>query len=440
MHADVLVLGAGMAGLAAAEALLRRGLDVLVVEARGRLGGRVHTLQDRLTPAPIELGAELVHEGARRAVRLAREGRLALHERDGTTWARGSDGLVQLEDFDARVARGLEAATSQLDGAGDLSFEDALARSGASPEEGELARAFVEGFHAADARAVSAKGLEAAGSEGTGRTLRVAGGYGALVDVLAARIGGHVRLGARASRVVHREGDVRVTVEGPTGHARELRARAAVVALPLGVLRARPGEHGAVVFDPPLDRDGALAVIEPGHVAKLTLRFREAFWHDLRGGELRRAAFFFHPPGVFPTFWTARPLDAPVLVAWSGGPRARTILGQGERTLLDLALAGLAETLGVPRDVPLDALEAWFFHDWTHDPLARGAYSWPRVGGAEVARELARPRGSLVFAGEHTVPPPDNGTVHGALDSGARGARQVLGALSRSPARAHAHG
>ena len=77
--------------------------------------------------------------------------------------------------------------------------------------------------------------------------------------------------------------------------------------------------------------------------------------------------------------------------------------------------------------IPRNELVGLRWHDWASDPYARGAYSYPLVGGANAARELGRPvEKTLFFAGEATCPPPANGTVEGAIESGERVAKEIL--------------
>lgn len=428
--ADVIVIGAGMAGLAAGAELRRAGRDVLVVDARARVGGRVHTLHDPRVPVPIELGPELVHEGADVVHELVHQLALAEHELEGTTWLRRRGRLAERRSFDATVERGLRAAFAHIPRGGDIAFEEALARAHTSADVRELTRFFVEGFHACDPARIGARALSQGGPEGRGRSLRVHVGYRALAEGLAMRIAPCFRLGTTITSIAWRRSEVVVHGMGPTKQPVTLRARAAVVTLPLGVLQAPPDGPGAVVFDPlPGDRRRALAGLRMGHVVKLTFHFREAFW--TKNAALAKAAFFFHPRGPFPTYWTSLPIQAPVLVAWAGGTAAEALEGLDEAGLAGAALDGLADLLGVPRRAVHDVVETWFMHDWTRDPLARGAYSHALVGGAGAAKRLARPEGcSLFFAGEHTAPAPDNGTVHGAIESGRRAAREALDRLA----------
>ncbi|HEY8076117.1 MAG TPA: NAD(P)/FAD-dependent oxidoreductase [Labilithrix sp.] len=424
MECDAIVLGAGMAGLAAAAELTHAGLSIALVEARGRIGGRVATLHDSRTPVPVELGAELVHEGADATRTLVHDAALALHELAGD-WFVARGGVLRKETnekVDTRIERTVKAI-ARAGRTHDVSFADALAAARVPAADAALARSFVEGFHAADLRRIGVRGLVRGGDGGPGKALRVNVGYSALADALAAQVSSSLVLGTRVVRIAWRRGEARVTVEGPTGFSRELRARAVVVALPLGVVR-----ESIDLFEPAIGAtQRALEGLAIGHVAKMTLRFRDAFWSELRHGEYARAAFFLDPTQQVPTFWTSRPFDAPVIVAWAGGPKAKELLAAGELRAVEAALDSFARLLRVDRRLPHDRLETYFTHDWSHDPLARGAYSYPAVGGELAGPRSAKPiDGTLFFAGEHTAEPPDNGTVHGAIESGRRAAHELL--------------
>lgn len=229
---------------------------------------------------------------------------------------------------------------------------------------------------------------------------------------------------------------VHVTAEGLTGRRSEIRARAAVVALPLGVLRAPPSAPGRLEFVPSLDatHEHALARLASGNVVKLVLRFREPFWE--RDGR-KKATYFHAASSPFPTFWTGMPVHAPVLTAWAGGPAADALAALPMRRLAEIAVDAFADIIDFPRAHAHALLEACFHHDWQTDPFARGAYAYSLVGGATAQRRFSRPIAStLFFAGEHTEGDAGGGTVDGALRSGERAAREVLHALGIGSRRA----
>jgi monoamine oxidase len=120
-----------------------------------------------------------------------------------------------------------------------------------------------------------------------------------------------------------------------------------------------------------------------------------------------------------------------MMVGWAGGPAA-IALESGPESIPGAAVASLAASLGADRRTIARHLLATFFHDWSRDPFSRGAYSYPLVGGADVGKQLSRPvLGTLFFAGEAADAEGRNGTVHGAIGSGQRAAKQVMRALNR---------
>jgi monoamine oxidase len=445
---DVVVIGAGCAGLAAARVLSDAGRRVLVLEARRRLGGRVFTLLDPEWPLPVELGAEFLHGEAGEARRVADAAGLPIVELpDVHVWARAGrlrpmgDVWRQLARLRGRIpARG-----------GDVSFAEFLRRRRVPSELRRLARLFVEGYHAADPEHASARAMRATSGEEseTARQFRMAEGYVGLVRALRAGLDDarvELRLAACVDELRWARGEVEVRHRGPLGgEPRRVRARAAVVTLPLGVLKAEPGQAGAVRFEPPVRSLAAAASrLEVSHVCKVALRFRRAFWNEepffarrLDGSARLEPAtidFLHDDEAAFPTCWTSSPWRAPVLTAWAGGPKADALRDLQEPELARAALCCLAGMLGVGRGWLEDRLEGWHVHDWRRDPFSRGAYTYVGVGGAGAQRTLARPVASTLFVAGEATDAGQVGTVAGAIASGRRAARQALDALGRGGA------
>jgi len=436
---DTIVIGAGAAGLAAARALSDGGREVVVLEARPRIGGRILTVHDPEWPLPLELGPEFLHGEAKATRDIARAAGLAVVELpDGHVWA--EEGRLRPM---GEVWTRFGALMKRIPTKGpDMSFGQFLARRRVSPPTREMARLFVEGYFAAHVDRVSAQSVASGAAEDdeSQRQYRLAAGYFAVVEWLRAGLRPErCRLGLASvvESVAWRRGEVEVRYRPAAGtQTRTLRARTAVVTLPLGVLKAAPSEAGAVRFEPMPDvlRE-AIQKLEVSQVCKLVLRFREAFWEApdffrRRAGpplgEPERIDFLHDRKGDFPTWWTANPWRLPVLTAWAGGPRADALRELSETGLVDRALASLARALGVPRPRLEDLLESWRGHDWRRDPYSRGAYSYVGVGGLPAQRALGRPcQGTLFFAGE-TTEPDEMGTVAGAIASGQRSARQIL--------------
>jgi monoamine oxidase len=441
----VVIVGAGVSGLAAARVLHEAGIEFSVLEARERIGGRIFTRHDSSMPVPIELGAEFVHGVAPELREIARDAGLAIIDIGGQRWQSNGRGLRQLDDFWPL----LEEVMSRLDEhrQPDRSFEQFL---NTRPGGARLARAralalqFVEGFHAADPTRVSERALAEGGSPGGVRERRIGrilGGYNAIPVWLGRDVGSRISFGAVVSSIRWEPGSVRVDMRRSDNEAHAINGRAAIVTVPLGVLQATTGEPGAIAFEPSIERERtkaeAVRGMEMGTVTRITMQLREAFWTSERfmrrakSQDLDRMAFLQSADPDFPTWWTSYPVSAPTLVAWTGGPRARELASLGEDEAIDHAIAALGRQFHLTRREARAMLVAAWTHNWVDDPYARGVYSYVLVGGNDAPAKLARPlRGTLFFAGEASNAEGRTGTVHGAIATGRRAAKQALRALA----------
>ena len=445
MSADVIIIGAGAAGLSAARALSSGGLSVIILEARDRIGGRIFTRHITSFPAPIELGAEFIHGQPRETWDVVDAAGLTAVEVADSHW-QSLDGALRESDLWPRW----EAVVRQMREAGapDQPFRQFIEeRYGAEDqlETKRLALDFVEGFNAASADRISVAALVA--MEGAGAAFRVLNGYDQVADWLLAGCDPQrvtLRLSVVANEIKWSRGDVEVIAISPAGYSLpSFRAERAVITLPLGVLQAPPGAPGAVHFNPELkEKQEAIGKIMMGAVTKIVLRFRERFWErngftfQPAGGRLPPLGFLHSHDEYFPTWWTHLPVRAPILTGWAGGPAAERLALRGEEFVVGRALDSLRRLFGLERERLADLLAAWYTRDWQADPYSRGAYSYIPVGGLDAPRLLARPiEDTLFFAGEATDLDGQNGTVNGAMASGQRAAIEILrGSVHHRPA------
>jgi monoamine oxidase len=421
---DVIVIGAGVSGLAAARVLRERGARVEVLEARDRIGGRVFTHRDPRAPSPIELGAEFIHGSAPETMAIVREAGLLAVDVSDERWELRGRNRVPSTDRWARLEHIMGRLSASRDP--DRSFHEFLATSPGGRKfarDRALARLYVENFHAADPLRISeralAKGGSPHGDSAEQRAGRVLDGYDHVPGWLARKPHDSVHLRTIVKHIEWEPGAVHV--DSTKG---SFAAKAVIITLPIGVLQARPGDPGAVSIHPALPRhEDALALVTTGPVTRIVMLLREEFW---RKGKLAKLGFLQSSDLDVPVWWTLAPLRAPMLVAWAGGRRgaALALLSIDERR--DRAIAAAARAFGLSRAKLASLLVDSWTHNWEEDPFARGAYSYPLVGGSKAGAALARPvRGTVYIAGEATVGEAASGTVHGAIRSGRRAATQV---------------
>jgi monoamine oxidase len=434
---DVIVIGGGVAGLAAARELSRARLGVILVEARARVGGRIDTLRPPGWPHPVEMGAEFIHVGNPDLWRLMKSAHLRPRKLLDHHWISRGGTIGRIANLDRKL--GSVTRLIRPANAGDLSFAEYFRRHPAqvTPDEWMLARGFVEGFEAAPLDRISAKSLAGEAMDDQHQYV-VPGGYDQVITKLLddCALGGvRVLREMVVGSVTWRRGRVSVFARDSIADTRRTyTARAAVVALPLGVLKARGGA-GAVRFQPDLRRKrAAIGGMQMGDVVRLSIRFRRASLARILPEILRRRRHgfgFLHSAaqGV-PVWWSLS--DQPVLVGWAGGPAAKALLRLPPSSRFNRALASLAEILGISQRRVRSGVVGWQAFDWTNDPFSRGAYSFTAAGQDESGKELARPVGkTLFFAGEATADGAEVGTVHGALSSGIRAATEAVRALGR---------
>lgn len=422
-RAEVLVLGAGMAGLSAARELTRRGYSVIVLEARDRIGGRTWT--DTSLGLPLDLGASWIHgtngnplskladEAGAKRVRTDYDN-ITRYASDGRELSAREDAEIDeiLETLEERIAEWQESFDN------DTSLQAALEaylRAENLPAA-TLRKAWyavntaIEHEYAADVADLSLYWFDSADDYGGGDVI-FPGGYGQLVSHLADGL--DIRLGHIVRSVEAGPSGVRVQTDRGGFEADK-----AVVALPLGVLKGQD-----ISFNPPLpaEKRRAMARMGFGVLNKVYLQFERVFWER----DAHLLGYVSERKGEWCEWLNLVPLvGAPVLLVFNAGRFGLEIESWTDEQVLAEALAVLRRMYGA--DVPQP--RGWLVTRWGRDPFARGSYSSLMPGASPDDYDtMAAPVGkTLFFAGEHTHK-KHPATVHGAYLSGLRAAGEVDG-------------
>ena len=418
-NADVLVVGAGIAGLRAAQVLVAGGLRVIVLEARDRLGGRIRT--DRSWGVPVDLGASWIHGVDNNPIAaLAADQGIKTLAFDYDSIMYGPDGTLlpgaTLDDLEEQVAGLLRSGrrdSPDTDEPLRAALDRALAAAGLAPaERPDIEMAITESIeheYAADTSDLSANHFDDGGDENGGDAL-LPGGYDQIVAAVARTV--DVRFNHVVTSV-DTSGD-RAVVSTSLG---KFFAGVVIVTVPLGVLKA-----AAIEFLPPLStaKSTAISRLGMGALSKTCLRFESAFW------PAETELIDIVPPGSRRGQWVESLnltglVDVPALMMFNAGRFARAVESMSD----DEVIAGASAALR-PAFPGLPAPTGMLRSSWSTDPFSLGSYSFLGVGSSLADRDaLATPEGRRFFAGE-ACSHDHAATVHGAYLSGEAAARAVL--------------
>ncbi|MFZ4815987.1 MAG: FAD-dependent oxidoreductase [Phototrophicaceae bacterium] len=417
----LIVVGAGVAGLAAAQAAQQAGWRVTVLEARDRIGGRVWTNRD-IPDLALDMGASWIHGIRGNPVAELAESNnietvltdyedITVYDDEGESLDEDLEDLLanyedlydeiewlrENSDEDYSLAEAFAEAVEELDLDED---EIALLRLAFALQE--------EQEYAADADQLSLWSWDT-GGELLGEDVWFPNGYDWLPRLLAEGL--DIRLNTPVQSVRYSTGGVTVTANGQT-----FSGDAALITLPLGVLKA-----GSVQFEPPLPRRKQQAIdrLGMGLLNKLWMRFDEVFWDD----DVTVIAHADDTPTRWGAFFNFAPvLGQPVLLGFCSGAQAERIERMSDAEVIEGALQVLRDMYD-----EVVAPNAALISRWRSDPFALGAYSYYPVGASLDDREaLADPVNDvLFFAGEATHRRYPS-TVHGALMSGLDVAEQLI--------------
>jgi monoamine oxidase len=423
---SILVIGAGMAGLTAARILVEAGRPVTLLEAGSRVGGRIHTIRDG--NEVIELGAEFIHGRPPELWSLIKESGLETYELDGSfmSFERGRLHSRNEQEESTPILDKIESWTKP-----DISFVEYLSHRPIPDEQRYASIGYVEGFNAADHRLISilALGLQQSAEEEIkgNRMFRIRSGYDRLPQFLSEKFlaaKGALHLNTLVERIDWAHRHVRIQAN-TNGAPITYEATQAVITLPLGVLQQQ-----SVTFVPTPDPLHEARRLRMGHARRFTLIFREPFWQSLTqpsSDDLAYLSFLLSFESMPPVWWTAHPVPSATLTGWVGGPRSEALANKTHDQLAEIACTELAHIFSLEATQIRAQLLACHTQDWQHDALSVGAYSYVPAGALDACSKMTIPADStLFFAGEHTGTTGHWGTVHAAIRTGQRAARQIL--------------
>ncbi len=418
----IVVIGAGLSGLAAAQELYRRGHEVIVVEARERIGGRIWT-SSQWADMPLDFGATWIH-GPRgnpltdlaeqiNAKRFTtRYEKTVTYNTSGKPLSKAEE--VRMEDLRTQVFGALKKAQGKDDDASIRQVIKPLIHQFAESSEAYrfinfILSGAIEQEYSGSVERLSAHWYDSA-QEFDGDDVLFAQGFKVIPELLAQGL--QIELGQVVKEIQWQRSPVRVMTQ-----TTEFIADHVVVTLPLGVLQAK-----RVRFSPELPRSkqNAIAKLGMGVLNKCYLRFPNVFWR----ADVDWLEYVSARHGEW-TEWVSfkQAANMPILLGFNAADRGRAIEAWSDEQIVASAMQTLRTIYGVSIPEPID----YQMTRWASDPFSLGSYSYNPVGAVpKMRQELAAPLAkSLFFAGEASNK-DYFGTAHGAYLSGLRAAQEIL--------------
>lgn len=420
----VIVIGAGMAGLAAAQRLAQRGIKPLVLEARDRIGGRLWT-SNKWPDAPMDLGASWIHgvDGNPITALAQTVGAKMATTRYESAIGYGPQGQVlsdaqetQIERLDKAITQALKAAQKRDDDQSiQTVIEKALNWAKLSLEERRLVRFILNGKleqeYAGSIGELSAHWYDDAAAFKGDDALFLAG-YGAIAGHLAQGLDIKTNSLVRQIEWKKEKDRVSVTTDSATYVAEKV-----LVTLPLGVLK-----RSAAMFKPalPAQKQKAIEALKMGVLNKCYLRFPKVFWQ----AKYDWMEYVAPNAGEWVEWVSfARPTGLPILLGFNAANVGQSVEALSDEKIVASAMQTLRTIFGRNTPDPID----YQITRWSSDPFAGGSYSFNPVGAVPEMRDhLAKSLDDVLYFAGEAASRQYFGTVHGAYLSGVKAADEIL--------------
>ncbi len=413
---DVVIIGAGIAGITAAKDLEKAGISFIVVEARDRIGGRAYT-ETSTFGVPYDHGCAWVHSADKNPLTklIKRAGYETLDEGKSQPWMYyGGEEISDTEYQRAEAA--IERLEKRVDNYDVEDYDDKSARALSKPKNkwDDLAHLIMGEYEAGiGTNKLSTQDFQT--QIGTGKELLVPNGMAAGIFKALGPV--PVKLNTNVRKI--KWGGKNVIVETNNGN---LTAKAVIITVPTEIIA-----DGTIKFAPALPswKMSAFHDCPMGVLDKIALQFHPSFNDFLNEGNTTTA--YINHQGVWQDH-LLRPFGQPIDIAFTGGQQSLDLALEAnpQQAAIDYALSALVDVFG---SEIRPKFQKGHFTNWSADPLARGAYSYAKVGKHKSRRKIAKPISNrLFFAGEVCVPKWATQAT-AAYISGQNAAKQAIGTV-----------
>ena len=428
---DVIIIGAGAAGLMAAKKLSAEGLKVCVLEARDRIGGRIYTTKEPDFSTTVEGGAEFIHGNLSVTLDLFKEAAVDRLEIAGDVWQVTDGRWNQKNDFfeNAELVKKHLKTLKE-----DISIAEFIKQFFAEDKYKNLRKSlasYIEGYYSGKTERSSAKTFLEEWLSEDEQQYRAVGGYGKIINYLAescTKKGTIIRLSTVVKEIKWQKGYVEVI-----DHLQnKLIAPKAIVTVPLGVWLAAENTKGSILYSPALQlKAEAAKQMGFGSAIKILLEFKNIFWEDesiihQTKTETRNLQMVLSDMPI-PTWWTQLPKHTPVLTGWLSGTKAEEIKNEKDEVIILQSLYSLSNIFHIDINALTARLKFGKVFNWANDAYTLGSYSYSTVESKSARKILSEPiENTLFFAGEALYEGTETGTVEAALTNGLQVASAIL--------------
>lgn len=428
---DVIIIGAGAAGLMAAKKLCDAGLSVCILEARDRIGGRIHTITDLHADKSIEGGAEFIHGNLEVTLNLLKEAGIDKAEIQGDFWQVTNGQWTQENEFFKNTGTVIQQLQTIQQ---DISIDQFLKQFYAEEKYAgfrESMTSYVEGYYSGETKRTSAKAFLEEWLSEDKQQYRPAGGYGKMINYLAEscrKAGAQIHLSTVVKKIKWRKGHVEVTAKNGNCFI----AAKVIITVPLGVWLTPDNAKAAIHYSPLLQaKKEAAKQMGFGAAIKILIEFKDRFWTDETIIQQTKTdtqnLYMVLSEMPVPTWWTTLPQQTNLLTGWLSGPQAESIKNEPDEEILQKALRSLSVIFTIDSNTLSDKMKWYKVFNWANNAFTCGSYSYSTTETINSKKILKEPvENTLFFAGEALYEGPETGTVEAALTSGVKVAAEVI--------------